>query len=153
MVDREIIQSHLGNNLPPQTVIGFDFGMKRIGIAVGQTLTGTANPLMTISARDGIPDWQQIAELINTWRPQVLVVGIPLNMDGTIQPITYAAKRFAKRLQARYHLPVDEMDERLTTVTARNEVYEQGGYRALQKKPIDSVAAQIILVHWLSEHC
>lgn len=136
-----------------QTLLGFDFGKKRIGVAVGQTLTHSANPLTTIPAKDGIPDWQQLDALIDSWRPQALVVGKPLNMDGTSQPLTQAATSFAKRLQARYHLPVYEMDERLSTVAARSEIFAKGGYRALQKKPVDSVAAQLILINWLNEHC
>lgn len=133
------------------TVLGFDFGMKRIGVAVGQTLTRTANPLTTISAKDGIPNWEQLDQLIEKWHPQILIVGKPLNMDGTIQPLTQAAMRFAKRLQARYHLPVYEVDERLSTVAAKTAVFDQGGYRALKKKPVDSVAAQLILIDWLNE--
>jgi putative holliday junction resolvase len=134
------------------TVLGFDFGTKRIGVAVGQTLTRNANPLTTISAKEGIPDWQQIDHLIEKWRPQGLVVGKPLNMDGTEQPLTQAATCFAKRLQARYHLPIYEMDERLSTVAAKTEIFAKGGYRALKKKPVDSVAAQLILIDWLNEH-
>ena len=115
------------------TLLGFDFGMKRIGVAVGQTLTCTANPLTILNAQDGVPIWQQITDLIKEWHPQVLVVGVPLNMDGTRQFTSAAAQNFAKTLQERYHLPVYQVDERLSTIAARNEVFNKGGYRALQK--------------------
>ena len=131
------------------TLLGFDFGMKRIGVAVGQTLTRTANPLPHLVARNGIPDWQQVTNLIRDWHPQALIVGKPLNMDGTVQPLTKAAQSFAKNLQERYHLPVYEIDERLSSVAARNEVFNKGGYRALQNKSVDGVAAQIILLDWM----
>lgn len=134
------------------TLLGFDFGMKRIGVAVGQTLTRTANSLPNLTARDGVPDWQQVTNLIRDWHPQALVVGKPLNMDGTAQPLTKAAQSFAKSLQERYHLPVHEMDERLSSVAARNEVFSKGGYRALQNKSVDGVAAQIILLDWMNQH-
>lgn len=134
------------------TLLGFDFGLKRIGVAVGQTLTLTANPLMILKANQGVPVWQHIQDLIDTWRPQALIVGIPLNMDGTLQPLSKAAQNFAKNLQERYHLPVYEVDERLSTKAARDEVFIQGGFRALQKKSVDSVAAQIILIDWMNQH-
>ncbi len=135
-----------------QTLLAFDFGMKRIGVAVGQTFTRTANPLVILNAQQGIPNWQQVADLIKSWCPHALIVGIPLNMDGTPQPLSKAAQNFAKNLQERYHLPVYEVDERLSTKAARDEVFTQGGYRALQKKSIDSVAAQIILMDWMNQH-
>ncbi len=134
------------------TLLGFDFGMKRIGVAVGQTLTRTANPLTNLYAQNGVPDWQQVTDLISDWHPHALIVGKPLNMDGTTQPLTKAAQSFAKNLQERYHLPVYEMDERLSSVAARNEVFTKGGYRALQKKSVDCVAAQIILLDWMNQH-
>lgn len=134
------------------TLLGFDFGMKRIGVAVGQTLTHTANPLTTLIAQKGIPDWHLVANLIRDWRPDALVVGKPLNMDGSSQPLTKAAQSFAKNLQERYHLPVYEVDERLSSVAARNEVFTKGGYHALQKKTVDRVAAQIILLDWMNQY-
>ena len=130
--------------------IGFDFGTKRIGTAVGQALTGSATPLQTFGAKNGEPDWQKVENLINEWRPQGLVVGIPLNMDGTTQPITDAAHDFAKKLKEKFNLPIYEFDERLSTVEARAHVFEQEGYKGLQKKEIDSVAAKVILESWLA---
>lgn len=132
------------------TVMGFDFGMRHIGIAVGQTITRTAEALTSVSAQQGIPDWKEIEKLIAEWKPDALVVGLPLNMDGTEQPITLHARRFVQKLKGRFHLPVYDEDERLSTVEAREKIFSQGGYRALTKKAIDSMAAKLILESWLN---
>lgn len=132
----------------PQTLLAFDFGMKRIGVAVGQSLTGTASPLAPLSARDGQPDWGQVEKLLAEWAPARLVVGLPLNMDGSEQPLTAAARRFAGRLHGRFGLPVDSIDERLSTKAVREELFSRGGYRELQKKSVDSRAACLILESW-----
>jgi putative Holliday junction resolvase len=131
------------------TVMGFDFGMRHIGIAVGQTITRTAEALTSISAQQGIPDWKQIEKLIAEWKPDALVVGLPLQMDDSEQTVTRHARRFAQKLKQRFHLPVYDEDERLTTVEAREKLFSQGGYRALTKKAIDSMAAKLILESWL----
>ena len=101
------------------TLLCFDFGTKRIGVAVGQTLTDTASPLEIITVRNNRPDWERIGALINQWQPQALVVGNPLNMDGSRHPIGAAVDAFARKLQGRYRLPVLQADERLSTVEAR----------------------------------
>lgn len=131
------------------TVLGFDFGMKHIGVAVGQTITRTANPLTSLKALDGIPKWDEIAKIITTWNAQALVLGIPLNMDGTEQPITAAAKKFGNRLEAQFKLPVHRVDERLTTVEAKQQLFDSSGYKALDKASIDSYSAKLILESWL----
>lgn len=135
---------------PPEVLLGFDFGTKKIGVAVGQTITRTARPLDIIKATNGVPQWETMDKLIKTWQPDALVVGIPLNMDGTEQPITQAAKYFEDSLRERYQLPVFGIDERLTTREARNFLFDEGGYKALQGGQIDSVAAQLILQNWLN---
>jgi putative Holliday junction resolvase len=132
-------------------LLGFDFGMKRIGVAVGQTVTKTARPLAVIQASGGKPELTSLSKLVKTWQPSALVVGIPLNMDGTEQPITGVARRFAQLLRDRFHLPVYEVDERLTTKAARENMFAEGGYRALQNGQVDSVAAQLILQNWLTQ--
>lgn len=132
-------------------LLGFDFGMKRIGVALGQTVTQTARPLQTLPAKDGEPNWHILDQLMKKWKPNALVVGIPLNMDGTEQRITANAKAFAEALQLRYSLPVFEMDERLTTKDAKEQLFASGGFKALQDGQVDAVAAQLILQNWLSE--
>ena len=139
-------------NNPPKILIGFDFGMKRIGVAIGQTITQTARPLDTIQSREGVPNWDTVAKLIKKWLPDALVVGIPLNMDGTDQPISHHARQFANNLRERFQLPVYESDERLTTKDARERLFTQGGYKALQDGQVDRVAAQLILQNWFADH-
>lgn len=133
-------------------VMGFDFGMKRIGVAVGQTLTKTAKPITILTAERGEPNWQAVDKLIKEWQPKALLVGIPLNMDGTRQTITESAEAFAAELAKRYDISIYPVDERLTTVAARELVYQDSGYRGLQKRKIDSVAAQLIVETWLMEN-
>lgn len=133
-------------------LLGFDFGMKRIGVAVGQTVTQSARPLATLQAKQGVPNLNELDKLVKTWQPDAFVVGIPLNMDGTEQSITQAAKQFADFLQTRFNKPVYPMDERLTTKAAREIIFNEGGYKALQRGQIDSIAAQLVLQNWLTDY-
>lgn len=133
-----------------QRLLGFDFGLRHIGVASGQTFTKTAQALTSLRATNGQPDWQEIAALINTWKPNAIVVGLPLNMNNTEQAITKAAKTFANELNRRFNITVHLMDERLSSVAAREILFARGGYKALQKKAIDSTAAQLILESWMS---
>lgn len=137
---------------PSHILLGFDFGMKRIGVAVGQTVTKTARPLETLPAKAGVPQWERLNKIIRTWQPDALIVGIPLNMDGTKQRLTENAENFAKMLETRYQLPVHGMDERLSTKDARERLFNEGGYKALQTGLVDSVAATLILQNWLIQH-
>ncbi|MBO2623714.1 Holliday junction resolvase RuvX [Shewanella algae] len=128
-----------------KTVLGFDFGTKSIGIAIGQQLTGSASPLTSIKAVDGTPDWQQIAALIEEWQPDLVVVGLPLNMDGTEQEMTQRARKFANRIAGRFGVKVATQDERLTTADAKARLFELGGFKALTKGQIDAVSAVLII--------
>lgn len=132
-------------------ILGIDFGTNRIGVAVGQLITATASIVGVVNAKQGVPDWSVFDKIINEWQPTALVVGLPLNMDGTTQAITTAAKKFAKQLEERYQLPVYMSDERLSTREARDKIFAEGGYRALTAKPVDGQAAQIILSSWLEQ--
>lgn len=102
-----------------KTVLGFDFGTKSIGVAVGQQITASATPLLSIKAVDGIPNWEEIAKLIQEWQPDLVVVGLPLNMDGTEQEMTHRARKFANRLNAKFGVKIFTQDERLTTTDAK----------------------------------
>lgn len=135
----------------PRVALGFDFGLKHIGVAVGQTITQEAKPITTVKAKNGEPEWGAIDKLVKTWQPNVLVVGLPLNMDGTPQPISEHAHTFAKQLQIRYGLEVHLVDERLTTVEAKAQLFAEKGYRALSKAHIDSTSAALILNDWLAQ--
>lgn len=137
---------------PPEILLGFDFGMKRIGVAVGQTLIKTARPLGVLAAQQGVPRWNDVAKYIKEWQPDALVVGVPLNMDGTEQPLTQHAKQFADALAEHFQLPVFGMDERLTSVAVKEKLFTEGGYKALKNSQIDSMAAQLILQNWLNDH-
>ncbi|WP_373777773.1 Holliday junction resolvase RuvX [Glaesserella sp.] len=134
------------------TVLAFDFGTNSIGCAVGQSITGTAQGLTAFKAQDGIPNWEKIAQVIAEWQPDKLIVGLPLNMDGTEQPLTQRAKKFANRLNGRFNLPVELQDERLTTVAARAEIFSRGGYKALKKDKVDSISACLILESWFESN-
>lgn len=107
----------------------------------------SANPLDCLASNEGI--WTKILALITKWHPNAFIVGIPLNMDGSAQHVTVKAREFAKNLQTKFDLPVYEVDERLTTVEARQMLYDLGGYKALQKISVDSFAAKLILEAWL----
>lgn len=132
------------------TLMGFDFGTKSIGVAVGQSITGTASPLSALKAQDGVPNWPYVEALLKEWQPTLLVVGLPLNMDGTEQPLTQRAKKFGNRLHGRFGLPVQFQDERLTSTAARETLFAEGGYRKLEKGLVDSQAALIILEDFLN---
>ncbi|MDO4626133.1 MAG: Holliday junction resolvase RuvX [Pasteurellaceae bacterium] len=130
------------------TVIAFDFGTKSIGCAVGQTITGTAQSLPEFNAQDGIPNWDAIAKCLAEWQPELIVVGLPLNMDGTEQALTARARKFANRLEGRFGIKVALQDERLTTTEARAEIFARGGYKALKKGKVDGISACLILESW-----
>ena len=134
-----------------RTLLGFDFGMKNIGIAVGQELTATANPLTAIKARDGIPDWSHIEKLLKEWQPDLLIVGLPLNMDGTEQEMTAAAKRFGNHLNGRFNIPVEWQDERLTTYEALDQMGIRSKMDSRQRSDVDQLSAQLILQSWLNQ--
>lgn len=134
------------------TLLAFDFGTKSIGVAIGQRITGTARPLTAIKANDGTPDWTQFEKLFKEWQPELVVVGLPLNMDGTHQPLTDRARKFANRLHGRFGVKVELQDERLSTVEARAGLFERGGFRALNKGSVDSASAVIILESYFDNH-
>ena len=126
------------------TALGFDFGTRRIGVAFGQSISGTARPLAVLPAKDGIPDWQQIQQLMDTWQPDLLVVGLPYNMDGSDSDLLQRATKFGNRLHGRFHLPCYGIDERLSSIAAE-ELAGSGD------EPVDSIAAQLILESWFAE--
>ncbi|ARD40086.1 Holliday junction resolvase RuvX [Edwardsiella ictaluri] len=132
----------------PRTILAFDFGTRSIGCAIGQELTGCARPLQSFKANDGVPDWQQIEKVLREWQPDLVVVGLPLNMDGSEQPLTQQARKFANRLHGRFGVQIALQDERLSTVEARAHLFAGGGYRALEKGRVDAASAALILESW-----
>ena len=129
--------------------MAFDFGLKRIGLAVGQTLTKTAQPVHIFKADDGVPNWDTVSKYVNQWAPDVLVVGLPLNMDGTESEMSLLAKNFADKLRKRFVLPVKTFDERLSTFDAKGEVAEE---YAKPDMYVDAIAAKLILESWLNSN-
>jgi len=121
------------------TVLAFDFGLKRIGVAVGETELDTAHPLPAVC------DFSQIQKLVNEWRPAGLVVGVPTSTSGEPHKMTRQAEDFARRLERRFKLPVARVDERFTSVEAERKL------RGLKRKAVDSVAAQLILEQYFDE--
>ncbi|MGR6980904.1 Holliday junction resolvase RuvX [Testudinibacter sp. P27/CKL/0425] len=130
------------------TALAFDYGVKSIGCAVGQSITGTAQALAAFKANDGIPNWDLIEKCLKEWQPKIVVVGLPLNMDGTEQEITQRARKFSQRIHGRFGVAVALHDERLSTVEARAEIFSRRGFKALEKGKVDSISACIILESW-----
>jgi putative holliday junction resolvase len=129
------------------TLLGFDFGPRKIGVAVGQRVTGSASALTTVRSRRDKPDWERIGQLVSEWRPQAAVVGLPFNMDDTEGEVAPGARRFARQLQGRFGLEVHLIDERLTSLEAQRQL----GRDAASREAIDAMAAKLILETWLGE--
>ncbi len=132
------------------SVLAFDFGLRRIGVAAGQSITGSAAPLAAVSAQDGSPNWAALDRLVKEWAPDRLVVGLPYNMDGSEQDITRRARRFAEELGRRYAQPVHTVDERLSSreAEARLKELRQRGRRRITRADVDCAAACVILESW-----
>jgi putative holliday junction resolvase len=137
------------------TLLGFDYGRRRIGVAVGNTLTRNAQPLTTLAATDAGPDWARVAALLEEWSPARLVVGVPYNDGASGQEMVAEAQRFARRLHGRFGVPVDTVDEALSSSEAygRLKAGRSSGRRGpIAKEEIDSAAAAVILQDWLDNH-
>lgn len=140
-----------------EIIMAFDFGIKRIGVAIGQKLTRTTQPIGTLKTQSGHPNWQNIEYIYNLWKPSRLIVGLPLKIDGGAQAITILSKQFAKQLQERFQITVEMHDERFTTIEARSNHnrnyyynYDYGLKKIKKIISIDSIAAEIILQSWLN---
>lgn len=139
---------------PTICVLGFDVGARRIGVAVGNTLSRSARAIAMIAARDEGPDWDAVAALVREWRPDRLVVGEPLTLEGETQLATHLSRRFAREAAQRFDLPVDMVDERSSTREADQRFAERrrsGQARRRDARALDAVAAQIIVERWLGE--
>lgn len=133
------------------TYLGFDFGNKKIGVAVGQLSTKTASPLQTLRAVKNQPDWQGIQKLIEEWQPVGLVVGISKQQDGTDNPVTPLMLKFCRQLNGRFNLPVYQQDETLSTFEAKQLLFDDIGVNATKLWAVqDQLAAQLILQTWLN---
>ena len=130
---------------PTGGTLGFDFGIKRIGVAQGDAETGIAHPIMTIHAEDNQTRFNQIAALIKEWQVVQLVVGLPKALDGSEHEMTQRCTRFARQLSGRFQLPIYLVDERLSSVLAQSLLAQAGVFGKKQKNALDQVAAQAIL--------
>ena len=137
---------------PISSVLGFDYGRKRIGLATGQTITGTATPLITLEQKDGNPDWPAIKKQIDEWRPQALIVGMPYHTDGSENKMTKAARQFAHELVKRFSLPVYEINEALSSQQAEAILKETIKINQHNKQEVDKMAAAIIVQNWLDQN-
>jgi len=138
--------------LNSDTYLGFDFGNKKIGTAVGQLTTKTASPLETIRSLNQTPNWEKISQLINEWQAVGLVVGVSHQADGRDNPITPRMLRFSRQLNGRYNLPVFLVDEALSTFEAKQMLYDDVKVSASKLWAVqDQLAAQLILQSWLNQ--
>jgi putative pre-16S rRNA nuclease len=138
-----------------ERVLGFDYGTRTLGVAAGSSISAGAQPLQALPAKGGEPDWQRVDALLAEWKPDALVVGLPLTLDGGEQAVTRGARAFAHTLQERYHLPVHLVDERHTSQEAARRFAAQraaGTTRRRNAANIDSLAAVVILEGWLGEN-
>jgi len=134
-----------------KTLLAFDYGTRNIGVASGQTITHSATELPPLKAKDGVPDRSHIEKIIAEWKPDLVLVGLPLNMDGTESELSTRARKFANRLHGRFGVKIEMKDERLTSFEAKGEVMSRGGSRDYKNNPVDSIAARLILESWLAQ--
>ena len=127
-------------------ILSFDFGTKKIGVAVGQTKTRTSSPLEVIFNKNNVTNWSKIHSIVEEWRPELILVGKPLNMDGTDSDIMKTVNIFFEKLNKITNIPCEYVDERLTSFEARQNLSE------LKTDLVDAQAAKILIDHWLSEN-
>lgn len=133
--------------------MAFDFGLKRTGVAVGNINTLSANPECTLISKDEKPDWQGISKLIEEWKPRILVVGMPQELDGSESPLKKRIERFCNQLHGRYNLKVEQENEQFTSIEASRrlkELRQAGRKKKVSKEEIDMIAAMIILENWMA---
>jgi len=154
MPDQPVETQDPPENTPEGVWLGIDFGLKRIGIAKGNTQLGTADPMVMMRNINGTPEWATLDAVVNDWQPVGLVIGLPLTLDGEAQEITHATRGFAKRCRKRYQLPIMWVDERFSSMQASETLAElrRSGQRnkRTRKEDVDTLAAALILERWLA---
>ncbi len=136
--------------MSPQQVLGFDFGEQRIGVASGQSITRSANPITTLNAINNKPDWAGIEKLIEEWKPDALIVGLPFYLDGSKSEMTQRAEKFSRQLEGRFHLPVHTHNEALSSFEAEHFLHSKK--KQHDKQDIDKIAAALIVQSWLEQN-
>lgn len=142
----------MNEKIDAKSLLAFDFGTRRIGVAYGQRISQTSQVLEPIKAKDGIPNQPQLQALIKTWQPDAFVVGLPLNMDGTESDMSLRAAKFARRLAHNFNRPSYTHDERLSSSEAKQIAREQGVNGDWGANSVDGLAAQLILDSWFNQH-
>jgi len=135
----------------PVTALSFDYGTQRIGIAFGQSITSTTKAVSVIQAKDGVPNWDIVANLIKIWEPDFLIVGLPYNLDGSESELLQRASKFANRLNGRFNIPTFGIDERFSSRAAEEKLKKENR-RKTSDAGVDDIAAQIILETWFAEY-
>jgi putative holliday junction resolvase len=135
---------------PCKAVMAFDYGLRNIGVAVGNVVLGTSQGVGVLKARDGKPDWQEVERYLKEWQPDLVVVGNPLNMDGSESDMSLRAQKFSRQIHGRFGIAVDMMDERLSSQEAKSEARARGHRGDYNEAPIDADAAEIILRSYLN---
>ena len=137
---------------PISKVLGFDYGASRIGVATGQTITGTSTPLTTLQNQNHCPDWARIQQLVAEWRPDALIVGLPFHVDGSESEMTRKARGFCNELEQHFALPVFQVDETLSSREAEQRLKKNIKLGQHNKHEVDKMAAAIIVQSWLDQH-
>ena len=138
-------------SIKPRVIVAFDFGLKNIGLAIGQEITSTAHTFFSLKAEYGKPDWTELDAIVLDWKPELFVVGNPLNMDGSDSKIKEMSDKFSVRISKRYKIPVEFMDERLSTIEAKNRIRSITDYSVSRTADVHGVYAQVILESWFTE--
>ena len=132
--------------------MAFDFGLSQIGIATGNAMTGMASELDTVNAKQGVPQWQKIEQHLKDWSPNLCLVGLPINMDGSESELSSKARKFANQLHGRFGVQIEMVDERLSSFEAKSRAKEEGHKGDYKAAPIDALAAKILVEQWLENN-
>ena len=135
----------------PRVILAFDFGLKYIGLAIGQEITNTSHTFFSLKANSGLPNWDELDVIVKDWKPELFVVGNPLNMDGSNSKIKNKSDNFSKLINKRYNIPVELMDERLSTREATDRMRSDSIFLTASAADIDGLSAQVILESWFGE--
>lgn len=130
-------------------LLAFDFGLRQIGLATGNSRTGIATELAVVSAKNGKPEWGEIQKFIREWQPDLCLVGLPLNMDGTESELSKKSRKFAHQIEGRFGLKIEMVDERLSSFEAKGRAREEGHKGNYKTAPVDALAAKILVEQWL----
>lgn len=133
-------------------LMAFDFGLRQIGVATGNTRSGIASELTVVNARNGKPNWDEVQKVVREWQPELCLVGLPINMDGTESELSGQARKFARQLEGRFGFQTEMVDERLSSFEAKGRAREEGHKGDYKAVPVDALAAKILVEQWLDSN-